>query len=154
MERGADVNARADSGRTPLMIAAGSPGAVDVCRLLIAKGADVRSSHRGFTVLMAAAEGGDRALVQLLLAKGADAKAKSRAGWTALQAAALAGDRGLAEDLLAHGAGVSAAETLQGRTPLLWAATSGPADYPAYRWQREWREAGAMSWCSSARTGG
>jgi ankyrin repeat protein len=128
LDRGADVNARADSGRTPLMIAAGSPGATEVVKLLIEKGADVRSGHQGFTVLMAAAEGGDRAVVQLLLARGADARAATRTGWTALHAAALAGDRGVAEDLLAQGADVNARETFHGRTPLLWAAAGGRAD--------------------------
>jgi ankyrin repeat protein len=128
LERGADVNARPVSGRTPLMIAVGSPGGAEVVKLLIEKGADVRYSQQGYTVLMAAVEGGDRAVVQLLLAKGADVKAKNRVGWTALHAAAMAESRGLAEDLLAHGAEVNAAETIQGRTPLLWAATSGRAD--------------------------
>jgi ankyrin repeat protein len=128
LDRGADVNARADSGRTPLMIAVGSPGAADVVKLLIEKGADVRYSHQGFTVLVAAVEDGDRAVVRLLLAKGADVKAKNRVGWTALHAAALAGDRAIAEDLLAHGADVNASETLQGRTPLLWAAAGGRTD--------------------------
>jgi ankyrin repeat protein len=128
VDRGADVNARADSGRTPLMIAVGSPGAADAVKLLIEKGADVRYSHQGFTVLMAAAEGSDRAVVRLLLARGADVKARNRAGWTALHAAALAGNRGVVEDLLARGADVNASDTLQGRTPLLWAANSGRAD--------------------------
>jgi ankyrin repeat protein len=77
---------------------------------------------------MAAVEGGDRAVVQLLLAHGADAKVKNRASWTAMHAAALARDPGIAADLLAHGADVNAADTIQGRTPLLWAAASGRAD--------------------------
>jgi ankyrin repeat protein len=128
VDRGADVNARADSGRTPLMIAVGSPGAAAVVKLLIEKGADVRYSHQGFTVLMAAAETGDRAVVRLLLAGGADVKARNRVGYTALHAAALAGNRGVVEDLLAHGADVNASDTLQGRTPLLWAANSGRGD--------------------------
>jgi ankyrin repeat protein len=125
LDRGADVNARADSGRTPLTIAAESPGGRGVVKLLIEKGAEVRYDHKGFTVLMAAVEGGDRAVVQLLLTRGADARAKNRVGWTALHAAALADDGGIAEDLLAHQTEVNAAETLQGRTPLLWAAVSG-----------------------------
>jgi ankyrin repeat protein len=128
LDRGADINARPDSGRTPLMIAAGSPGAAGVVKLLIEKGADARYDHQGFTVLMAAAERGDSAVVRLLLEKGADAKAKNRVGWTALHAAAVAGDRGATEALLAQGADVNARETLQGRTPLLWAAAGGRTD--------------------------
>jgi hypothetical protein len=49
-------------------------------------------------------------------------------GWTALHAAAVAGDRGATEALLAQGADVNARETLQGRTPVLWAAAGGRAD--------------------------
>jgi ankyrin repeat protein len=128
LDRGAEVNAGADSGRTPLMIAVGSRGAADVVKLLIEKGADVHYSQRGYTVLMAAVEGDDRSVVRLLLAKGADVKARNRAGYTALHAAALAGDRAIAEDLLAHGADVNASDTLQGRTPLLWAAAGGWTD--------------------------
>jgi ankyrin repeat protein len=128
LDRGADVNARADSGSTPLLIAVGSPGAAGVVKLLIEKGAEVRHHHRGFTVLMAAAEVGDCEMVQLLLVKGADAKAGNRVRWTALHAAALAGARDVAEVLLAHGADVNARETSQGRTPLLWAAAGGRTD--------------------------
>jgi hypothetical protein len=110
------------------MVAVGSPGAAGVVKLLIEKGADARYSYQGFTALMAAAEGGDGAVVRLLLEKGADAKAGNRVGWTALHASALAGDRDGAEALLAHGADVNARETLQGRTPLLWAAAGGRTD--------------------------
>src|SRR5262249_48367512 len=100
----------------------------EVVELLIKHGADVQYSHQGFTVLMAAVEGGNRAVVQLLLSKGADAKLKNRAGWTALHAAAVASDRRIAEDLLAKGAEVNATDTIQDRTPLLWAAAGGRAD--------------------------
>jgi ankyrin repeat protein len=128
LDRGADVNARADSGHTPLLIAAGSPGAADVVKLLLEKGADARYAQRGYTVLMAAAGGGDREVARLLLARGADVKATNRAGWTALHAAALAGDPVLAKELLARGADVNARDTIQHRTPLLWAAAGGRAD--------------------------
>jgi ankyrin repeat protein len=128
LDRGANVNARADSGRTPLMIAVGSPGAADVVKLLLEKGADVRYGHRGYTVLMAAAEGSECAVVQALLDKGVDVKAGTRVGWTALHSAALAGDRAVAERLLARGADANARETFHGRTPLLWAAAGGRAD--------------------------
>jgi ankyrin repeat protein len=128
LDRGADVNARPDSGRTALMIAAGGPGAADAVKALIEKGADARYGHQGFTVLMEAAESGDGAAVRLLLEKGADVKAKNRAGWTALHAAALAGNREAAEILLAHGADVNARDTIQGRSPVLWAAAGGRTD--------------------------
>ncbi|HEV8066271.1 MAG TPA: ankyrin repeat domain-containing protein [Planctomycetaceae bacterium] len=128
LRRGADVNARADSGRTPLVIAAGNPGGAEVVKLLCDAGADARDGYLGYTALMSAVEGRDREVIQLLLAKGADAKSKNRAGWTALHAAAETGDWNTTKDLLAHGAEPNAADTIQGRTPLLWAAAGGHGD--------------------------
>jgi ankyrin repeat protein len=129
LDRGANVNIRPNSGRTPLLIAAESPGAAGVVKLLIEKGADARYHQQGYTVLMAAAESGDAVVVRLLLDKGADARAGNRVGWTALHGAAMTGQRDVAEALLAHGADVNAHDTLQHRTPLLWAAAGGHTDF-------------------------
>ena len=41
--RGANINARSDTERTPLLVAASYPGTVDVLRLLIDHGADLRA---------------------------------------------------------------------------------------------------------------
>ena len=43
LERGANVNAAAKSGRTALFVAAMSDPSVEIARLLIAKGADPRT---------------------------------------------------------------------------------------------------------------
>ncbi len=52
IERGADVNARDNIGRTALMLAAHG-GLKEIVELLIAKGADVNAkAHIGWTVLM------------------------------------------------------------------------------------------------------
>ena len=50
---GANVNARStDTGRTPLLIAANYPGTVELLKLLLAQGADLRAKDAaGFTAL-------------------------------------------------------------------------------------------------------
>lgn len=76
LDRGADVLARSDEGRTPLMIAAGLPGAEPVVRLLIERGASVRergpSLFGEISPLILAAYNGDEATFRLLVEKGAD----------------------------------------------------------------------------------
>jgi ankyrin repeat protein len=44
--RGANISARSDTERTPLLVAASYPGTVDVLRLLIDHGADLRAQDR------------------------------------------------------------------------------------------------------------
>src|SRR5579862_411179 len=60
---GADVNARSDDGRTPLLIVAGRPGSYDVVKLLLDRKANpsqVVNTYRGpMTPLRLAAEVGD-----------------------------------------------------------------------------------------------
>lgn len=76
LDRGADVLARSDDGRTPLMIAAGLPGAELVVRLLIERGAKVKergpSLFGEISPLILAAYNGDEATFRLLIEKGAD----------------------------------------------------------------------------------
>ena len=76
IDRGADISARSADGRTPLMIAAGLPGAEPVVRLLIEKGAKVRdrapSLFGDVSPLILAAYNGDEATFRLLVEKGAD----------------------------------------------------------------------------------
>jgi ankyrin repeat protein len=79
VERGANVNARSSDGRTPLMIAAGLPGAAPVAQLLIERGANVR--ERGSSLfgeispLILAAYNSDETMFRLLVEKGADLEA-------------------------------------------------------------------------------
>ncbi|HEY0872027.1 MAG TPA: ankyrin repeat domain-containing protein [Vicinamibacterales bacterium] len=76
LDRGASVAARSADGRTPLMIAAGLPGAEPIVRLLIERGAKV--NERGPSLfgdaspLILAAYNGDAATFRLLVEKGAD----------------------------------------------------------------------------------
>jgi len=64
----------------------------EVCRLLIAAGADVNATQRhGFTPLHAAAQHGDDELVELLLSAGADPSARRDDGETPADTAEAAG---------------------------------------------------------------
>jgi len=77
VERGADVNAKSEDRRTPLLIAAGLPGAAPVVKLLLEKGADVNAQAPGLdgvtTPLIEAIYSGDVETFRLLLAHGANA---------------------------------------------------------------------------------
>jgi len=78
IERGADVNARSNDGRTPLLIAAGRAGSRDVVKLLLDRGANpslsATSNNGNRTPLSEAASTGDDAVLRLLLERGADVK--------------------------------------------------------------------------------
>ena len=75
LDKGADVNAKNESGVTPLLWAAWK-GHKEVAELLIANGADVNSKNdRGMTPLHQAALGGHKEIAELLLANGAGVNA-------------------------------------------------------------------------------
>jgi ankyrin repeat protein len=71
---GADINARSTNlGRTPLLIAAGYPGSVEVLRFLIAKGADLHvKDNGGIGALGRAVLSADVGAVRLLVESGCD----------------------------------------------------------------------------------
>ena len=72
----------------------------EVCRLLIATGADVNATQRhGFTPLHAAAQHGDDELVELLLSAGADPSAQRDDGQTPADTADAAGHVDIARRL-------------------------------------------------------
>jgi ankyrin repeat protein len=124
--RGADANARADSGLTPLLVAAQCENTAETVRLLLDRGADIRhTTTSGFNALMAAMAGGDPEVIALLLARKPDARAATRVGWTALHGAARLGDATAVRRLLELGAVAQPSKNFQGRTPLMWAASSG-----------------------------
>ena len=60
-------------------IGGGTPDHLEIARLLLDAGADVRSHKRGYTALHWAARGGQMEMAELLLARGADPRAQ---GWT------------------------------------------------------------------------
>ncbi|KAK3937769.1 ankyrin repeat protein [Diplogelasinospora grovesii] len=124
LAKGADIDAKDNDSRTPLLYAAQS-GHEAVVQRLLAKGADVNVKGRdGWTPLLYAAQSGHEAVVQQLLAKGADVEAKDNNGWTPLWYAAISGHEAVVQRLLAKGADVEAKDN-DGRTPLSYAATNG-----------------------------
>ena len=76
IEHGANVNARSTNlGRTPLLIAAASPGSVDVLTLLLARGADLRAKDAaGSNALAVAMLSSDVDVLRFLVDKGLDPK--------------------------------------------------------------------------------
>lgn len=123
LEHGAKVNAVSTlTGRTPLLIAAGRPGAARIVRLLLDKGADPKARDKeGLTTAHRAAFNGDAETMKLLLARGVDVNARGR-GTTALLDAVNRNDSGMVDLLLAHGADVGALD--EDGSSVLAAATS------------------------------
>lgn len=126
IERGADVNATAQDGVTPLIAAAdGDMVPPEMLRLLVGAGArvDARLTD-GTTALMTAAltRSADRA--RTLLELGAPPDSRNFAGDTALSVACARGDVSTAIVLLDAGADLAAANS-KGVTPLHWAVQGG-----------------------------
>jgi len=124
IDKGSDVTASDDGGRTPLHLAL-MKGHEVVARLLIDKGADVTAADKaGWTPLDRASEKGHMGLAQLLIEKGADATAADEFGWTPLHVASSSGHEEVAGLLIDKGADPSAC-LKDGRTPLHQAVTEG-----------------------------
>lgn len=98
LEHGAsvDVYTRNPFANQPLHAAAAGRH-IEVCRVLIAGGADVNApQHGGFTPLHEAAQHGDVEMTELFLSAGADPSQTTDAGETAADVAAAAGHADLA----------------------------------------------------------
>ncbi|MEP7307370.1 MAG: ankyrin repeat domain-containing protein [Acidobacteriota bacterium] len=148
--RGANVNARSDTERTPLLVAASYPRTVELLRLLLDRGADLRAQDRaGTTALALAIRSADLDVVRFLVAQGLDPSALSagarRVGFARYDRPTtdylMTKGLGTSPDLLIttatwhsvelltrsmeSGANVNASTPAQyGRTPLLTAVTS------------------------------
>jgi cytohesin len=124
LAKGADVNAKDDSGWTPLIHAA-NRGHNEVAALLIAKGADVNAQNEGgVTTLSFAVSEGHKEIAELLIAKGVDVNTKDDSGWTPLYYAAIGGHKEVVELLIAKDANVNA-KCDGGMNPLHKAAAEG-----------------------------
>jgi ankyrin repeat protein len=76
LDHSANVNARSETDRTALLVAASYPGTVNVLRLLLDRGADLRAQDRGgSTALSLATRSGSVDVVQFLVEKGLDPNA-------------------------------------------------------------------------------
>jgi len=118
LSKGASVTARSKVGRTPLAIAAAYDGSVEIARLMIEKGADVKTvDESGASVLEIAASVNNLEVARLLAARGADVNTTDQDGYTPLGDAVSAGDRSaeLVRLLLDHGAkvNVSSGDTVE-----------------------------------------
>ena len=122
IDHGADVNATAADGTTPLMWAAHSGDFALVQALLKAHAkVDVSNSY-GTNAMLQAAQSGDVRILEALLASGANVESPNPDGETALMLVARAGNIDAARMLLKHGANVNAHENFRGQTALIWAA--------------------------------
>jgi FOG: Ankyrin repeat len=155
VEHGADVNAKSDELRTPLMIVARHAGMSATLKLLLDKGANPNPNAHPDTEsspLIEAASAPDAESVDLLLKRGADikmgtgpalsiaaqlrcsrclellaAKITDKAAYTfALAESIAAADFASVKLMVDHGADVKAFDPL-GRTPLMYAAVSDRA---------------------------
>jgi ankyrin repeat protein len=115
LDKGSDVNARSKQGRTPFIIAASSNGSKLILQLLIAKGADAKTTDASKnTALIAAAQANDAESVDLLIDRGVDVNARNVSGETALMSAAGNGNVAAVKFLLKAGADVNAISAVAG----------------------------------------
>jgi ankyrin repeat protein len=108
IERGARVNAVSTAtGRTPLLIAAGRPGASAIVRLLLEKGADPKARDKnGENAIFRSAYSWDAETLKLLIDRGADINAPSQ-GITPIMEADVTANGAILELLLGRGAEVN-----------------------------------------------
>ncbi|XP_024435584.2 protein TANC1 isoform X2 [Desmodus rotundus] len=120
-----DVNG-ADTlwGETALTAAAGR-GKLEVCELLLERGAAVsRTNRRGVPPLFCAARQGHWQIVRVLLDRGCDVNLSDKQGRTALMVAACEGHVSTVEFLLSQGATLSSLDK-EGLSALSWACLKG-----------------------------
>lgn len=111
-------------GETALTAAAGR-GKLEVCELLLERGAAVsRTNKRGVPPLFCAARQGHWQIVRLLLERGCDVNLSDKQGRTPLMVAACEGHLSTVEFLLSKGATLSALDK-EGLSPLSWACLKG-----------------------------
>jgi ankyrin repeat protein len=126
IEHGADVNARSKQGHTPLLLASSHAGGLEIVKLLLAKGASLKSAVKNGATpeqlpgtgippdarfrnpLAAAADTNDTALINFILDKGGPEMTAGPGGAMALMSAATFGNSEIVKRLLAAGVNVNA----------------------------------------------
>jgi hypothetical protein len=123
-----DVEAREgerEDGETCLILAA-YEGHLDICRLLIDKGAQTEARDwNGRTPLHWAAEGGHIDFVRLLCNRGADIEAQSYHGWRPLHASIIYGQISVMKELIEVRNAEISVSSDGGWTALKWARENG-----------------------------
>ncbi|TYZ66673.1 hypothetical protein PybrP1_000580, partial [[Pythium] brassicae (nom. inval.)] len=128
LEQGAEVDARGEDNRTPLMIAVRFSQHKEIVDLLVANGANINARDTcGWTPLYFAACWSTQAIVELLLARGASIDMRTSAGSTPLIGAASNGRLDAVRVLLEHGARIDV-KTSSGKTALLVARSKRHTD--------------------------
>jgi ankyrin repeat protein len=106
LDKGADVNATDNSGRTPLLAGASYPAIVEA---LLSKGADLNGrDQNGATPLHRASWAGSLASVEALITKGSAVNARDKSGLTPLLFSAGLATSDVIKALLRHGADIYA----------------------------------------------
>ncbi|KAK4164970.1 hypothetical protein QBC43DRAFT_378263 [Cladorrhinum sp. PSN259] len=122
LNKGTEVDVKAQNGDTPLRIAC-QKGNEAVARLLLDRGADITAkSNNGWTTLNSALNNGHIEMVKLLLDRGADTTVKNNDGWTPLS---LASNKGHIEMLLLDRGADITVKSNNGWTPLSLALNNG-----------------------------
>ena len=123
IEQRADIDGAQGDGSTALHWAAFNDD-LDMVRLLVSAGANVRSTTRNGDIspLFMACTNGNAAVIEVLMKAGADANSVKANGTTALMMAAASGSTDAVKTLLDHGANVNAKESAHGQTALMFAA--------------------------------
>lgn len=130
LKAGAEVNAKDNTGNTPLLYAAETSRGGEPFRLFVENGADVNAGNfKGITVLMQAARYQSTDIVELLLNKGAIVKARDHDGKTVLMwlLSYTSSSTDKLRLMLDRGADVHARDHF-GMTPVMWAANSSGSD--------------------------
>jgi len=121
-----------EDGWTCLLIAAFN-GHLDICRLLIDKGAKVEAKDmNGCTPLLCAAIEGHVEIVRLLCDRGADVEARSDDEWRPLHYAAMYGHISVVKELIEERNVEINSRDYYGGTALWWASNQNKPDVAAY----------------------
>ncbi|NXA13225.1 TANC1 protein, partial [Sapayoa aenigma] len=118
-------------GETALTAAAGR-GKLEVCELLVGRGATVtRANRRGVPPLLCAVRQGHWQIAKLLMEHGADVNLSDKQGRTPLMVASCEGHLSTVEFLLSEGATISSLDK-EGLTALSWACLKGHREVVQY----------------------